>query len=127
FSGDGDTTSGGSSNVMGSFAGQVVSYPHSTRAFNFSQCGGDNVALTSFTLGAPIISSMSLSASAFTGGPLPQAFADIRITGFQFFDASQNPVTDVTYTLVEEFPALEPASASLLVCGLLFLGLWRAP
>ncbi len=117
FSGEGDTFNGNDT-VQAGFGGSGAP-PPPMRAFSFQTCGTE----TSFTLGVPIDENVFFSASVSTSGPYPQAFADINFTGFQFFDASQNPVLDVTYSLDEATAVFEPCSASLLLFGLL---LWAS-
>jgi len=85
-------------------------------------CGSE----MSFTLGVPQTFAISLSAYASAGTNLTdtaQANAGVGLTGFEFFDSSQNPVSGADYSLsvVAPFPVPEPADVSLLLCGLLVL------
>ena len=56
--------------------------------------------------------------TAHAQGAVIEQGADAYFEGFQFFDASMNPILDVTYTLVE---VPEPSVVFLLMIGLLGL------
>jgi hypothetical protein len=106
------------------FGGQKLSPFGGTRFSNVGTCPDFDPLVTvipvtpeSFTLGANMMLGLFLTASA-PGIPISaQGFAGFK-RGFQFFDASMNPISDVTYTLVE---VPEPSTAALVICGLLIL------
>lgn len=109
----------GTANATASFGAVTLSM--AGRGF-VQSCYPNGSTYSIFTLGEPQVFEMLLSAFASAGSDYSssaQATASASLTGFQFLDSSMNPVSGVTYSLVEDVP--EPAVAIPLVCGLLIL------
>ena len=101
-----------------SFAAQQIATGGGNRHVDVETCENPfsppvSVTPASFTLGVPIRAELLLTAQA--GGVPISAGASASFNGFEFFDASMNPVSNVTYALVE---VPEPAEVFSVISGL---------
>jgi hypothetical protein len=104
-------------NISGSGQGQFVQANDFGGSPPFIGC----IDHTAFTFGVSQIFSLDMVASITLPGPPPQQQGQVSVTflqAFSFLDSAGNPLSNITFTLVE---VAEPAEWSLLSIGLIFL------
>jgi hypothetical protein len=109
-------------NISGSGQGQFAQANGFAGSPPFNGC----IDPTAFTFGVSQIFSLDMVASITLPGPPPQQQGQVTVTflqAFSFLDSARNPLSNVTFTLVE---VPEPSAWSMLSIGLLFFAaVWR--
>ena len=110
MSSGGVTVGSGANSSFASFGGLTVSNGNRSCLQGVSP-----VLIGSFTFGVPQTYTVTLSVQGAMGG-----FVEAELGGFQFFDPSGSPLTNVHFTLVSvDLP--EPSGLSLLSVGVMFV------